>query len=97
LRQQQKREDAVGEQGGRFLAALAVNMGVGRHERRIEGAFGKDRPEMIGQAKRHEERVRYRACAEDRREHDVAGKARQPRKQGIAADGEDTTEHPPLL
>ena len=79
------------------LATLAVDMGVGRHEGGIERALGKDRAEMIGQAKRHEKRVRHRTRAEDRREHDVARKSGQPRKERVAADGEDTTEHAPLL
>ena len=97
LRGKQQREDAVGEQSRRCLAALAVDMGIGRHEGGVEGAFGEDRAKMIGQPQRHEERVRHRPGAEDRREHDVARKAGQPRKQRIAADGEDTTEHAPLL
>ena len=37
------------------------------------------------------------AGAENRGEHDVARKAGQPRKERIAADGENTTEHAPLL
>ena len=76
---------------------LAMDMGVGRHERRVERAFGENRPEMIGQPERHEKRVRDRPGAEDRRQHDVAREAGQPRKERIAADGEDTTEHQPLL
>ncbi len=55
-----------------------MDMGVGRHERRVEGAFGKNRPEVIGQAQRHEERIRHRTCAKDRREHDVASETGQP-------------------
>jgi hypothetical protein len=78
-------------------SALPVEMRVGRHERRVEGAFGENRAEMIGQPQRHEERIRHRPGAEDRREHDVAREAGQPRKQRIAADGENTTEHQPLL
>ena len=97
LRQKQQREDAIGEQPRRDLAALAVDMGIGRHERGVERALGKDRPEMIGQPERHEKRIRDRAGAENRGEHDVAGEAGQPRKKRIAADGEDTSEHAPLL
>src|SRR5207248_699531 len=78
-------------------AALAIHMRVGRHERRVKCAFGENRSEVIRQPKRHEERVRHWAGAEDRREHDVARETGQPRKEGIATDGEDTTEHPPLL
>ena len=75
----------------------AMDMRVSRHERRVEGAFGENRPEMIGQPQSHEERVRHRTRAENRREHDVARKTGQPRKKRKAADGEDTSEHQPLL
>ena len=97
LRDKQQREDTIGEQAGRGLAPFAVDMRIGRHERRVEGALGEDRAKMVGQAQRHEERVRHGTCAEDGREHDVARKSGQPRKERIAADGEDTTEHAPLL
>ena len=96
LRAEQQGKNAVGEQLRRFFAS-AVQMGIGRHERGVERAFGKDRAEVIGQPQRHEERVGHRSRAEDRREHDVARKAGQPREQGIAADGENASEHPPLL
>ena len=96
LRGEQQREDAVGEHFCRGFA-LAVNMRIGRHERGVERAFGKDRAEMIGQPQRHEERVRHRTGAEDRREHDVARKTGQPREKRIAADGEDAPKHAPLL
>ncbi len=76
---------------------FAVDVRVGRHKRRIERAFRENRPEVIGQAKSHEKRVRHRPGAEDRREHDVAREAGQPRKERVAADGKDTTEHAPLL
>jgi hypothetical protein len=52
---------------------------------------------MVGQAQRHEERIGHRPGAEDCREHDVARKSGQPRKERIAANSEDTTEHGPLL
>ena len=58
--QKQQGEDAVGEQLRRRLAALAMDMRIGRHERRVEGALGENRPEMIGQPQRHEKRVRHR-------------------------------------
>ena len=53
--QKQQREDAVGEQCAAASPPLAMDMRIGRHERGVEGAFGKDRPEMIGQPQRHEE------------------------------------------
>ena len=80
-----------------FLALPAVDMRIGRHEGGVERALGKDRAKMIGQAQRHEEGVGHGTGAEDRREHDVAREPGQPRKQGIAADREDASEHAPLL
>src|SRR5579863_212380 len=74
-----------------------MDMRVGRHERRIERALGEDRAEVIGQAQRHEEGIRRRSGAHDRRKHDVARKSADARQKRIAADGEDTTEHAPLL
>ena len=96
LRGKQQREDAVGEQSGRRFA-LAVQMRIGRHEGGVEGALGEDRAKMIGQPQRHEERVRHRPRAENRGEHDVARKSGQPREQRVTADGEDASEHAPLL
>ena len=52
---------------------------------------------MVRKAERDKERVGHWARAEDRREHDVAGKPGEPRKQGVAADGENASEHAPLL
>ena len=79
LRGEQEREDAVGEQPCRRFAALAMDMGIGRHEGGIEGTFGEDRAEMIGQPQRHEEGVGNRPGTEDRREHDVAREPGDPR------------------
>ena len=66
LGQKQQGKDANGEQSGGRRPALAVDMRVGRHERRIEGALGENRPEVIGQPQRHEERSRHRTRAENR-------------------------------
>src|SRR4030088_3516632 len=73
-----------------------MNVGVGRHECRVERAFANNRPEVIGQPQRHEKHISKRTCAEDCSEHDVAREAGEPRKQRVAADGEDTTEHQPI-
>ena len=97
LRQQQKREHAVRKQLGLRLALLAMDMGIGRHEGGVESALGKDRAEMVGQAERDKERVRHGPGAKDCREHDVARETCQPRKQGVAANGEDAPKHAPLL
>ena len=97
LRQKQQCEDAIREQARRRLAALAMDMRIGRHEGGVERALGEDGAKMIGQAQRHEKRVRHRAGAENGGEHDIARKAGQPRKERIAADREDASEHAPLL
>ena len=91
--EKQQREDAVGEQSRRRRAALTADVGIGRHECGIEGAFGEDGAKMIGQPQRHEERVRHRPGTEDRGKHDVAREARDPREKRIAADGEDAPKH----
>ena len=77
--------------------ALAVQMRIGRNEGGVEGALGEDGAKMIGQPQRHEKRVRHGAGAENGGEHDVARKSGQPREQRITADGEDASEHAPLL
>ena len=97
LRDEQQREDAIGEQPRRGLAAAAEDMGIGRNESGVESALGKDRTKTVRQAERHEKRVRNRPGAEDRRKHDIARKAGKPRKERIAADREDTSEHQRLL
>lgn len=74
-----------------------MNMGIGRNEGSIESALGKNRTKVVWQPQRHEKRVRYRPGAEDRREHDIAREAGDPREERVAADGEDTTKHPLLL
>ncbi|MFK4406846.1 hypothetical protein ABH991_003880 [Bradyrhizobium ottawaense] len=93
LRGQQQREDAVGEQLCRPLPLLAMDMRIGRHPGGVEGALGEDRAEMIGQPQRHEKGIGHGAGTEDRREHDVAGKPRQPREQRVTTDREDASEH----
>ena len=72
LRDEQQRKDAVGEQPGRGLAALAMDVGVGRDEGGVEGALGENRPKIVRQPPRHVKGVGDRTGAEDRREHDVA-------------------------
>ncbi|MGY4377853.1 hypothetical protein ACVWZ3_005492 [Bradyrhizobium sp. i1.3.6] len=97
LRGQQQREDAVGEQFCRPLPALAMDMRIGRHPGGVEGTLGEDRAEMIGQPQRHEKGVGHGAGAQDRREHDVAGKSRQPREQRVTTNREDASEHASVL
>ena len=81
----------------RVGAALLADAGIGRHERRVERAFGEDRAEMIGQPQRHEEGVGDRSGAEHGRQHDVARKAGDAREQREAADGEDASDHGPSV
>ena len=93
LRREQQREDAVAEYLGRVLPLLGANARIGGDERGVERAFGEDRAEMVGQAKGDEKGVGDRAGAQDRRQHDVAEKAGNARKQRIAADRENPLDH----
>ena len=93
-RREQQREDAVGEQPRRIGAALRADARIGRHEGRVERAFGEDRAEMIGQPQRDEEGVRHRPGAEHRGKHDVAHEAGDARDQRPSADREDALDHP---
>jgi hypothetical protein len=52
---------------------------------------------MIWQAERDKKRVRDGSGTEDGSEDNIAREAGQPRKERIATDGEDATEHAPLL
>ncbi len=81
----------------RCRAALSRHMGIGRDESGIERAFGENGAEVIGQPQRHEEGVGHRPGAKDRREHDVARETGDPREQRISADGENASQHQPLL
>ena len=67
--------------------------GIGRHEGSVEGAFGKDRAEMVGQPEGHKKSVGHGPGAEDRRQNDVAGKPGHPRQQGQPADRENAFDH----
>src|SRR5690348_11792200 len=73
-----------------------MDMGIGGYEGGVEGALGEDRAEMVGQTEGDEEGIRNGTRAEDRSQHDVAGKAGQPREQRVGADGEDAPKHGPL-
>ena len=64
-----------------FGPALLADAGIGRHEGGVEGAFGEDGAEMIGQPQRDEEGIGHRPGAEHRGQHDVADKAGDPRQQ----------------
>ncbi len=79
---------------GALGPALLADAGIGRHEGGVEGAFGEDGAEMIGQAEGDEKGVGRRPGAEDRGQHDVADKAGDPRQQRQPADREDAINHP---
>ena len=55
--------------------ALRANARIGGDEGGIERALGENGAEMVGQAEGDEEGVGHRPGAQDRRQHDVAGKA----------------------
>ena len=74
-----------------------MNMRIGRHEGRVECALSKNRPEVIGKPQRHKKGVGQGTGTKDRREHDVAREARDSREKRVAADGENSPEHPLLL
>jgi hypothetical protein len=93
LDRKQQREDAIREQRRRPGALGRADARIGRHEGRVERALGENGAEMIGQAERHEERIRHRAGAQDGRQHDVAREAGETRHQRQAADREDAFDH----
>ena len=93
LARQQQREDAVGKHSGARGAALRADAGIGRHEGGVEGAFGEDGAEMIGQPEGDEKGVGHRPGAEHRGQDDVADEAGEPRQQRQAADREYALNH----
>jgi hypothetical protein len=97
LAQHQEREHAIRKQARRVSTALLADARIGRHEGGIEGAFRKDRTEMIGQAQGHEEGIGDWPGAEHSREHDVARKPCNTRQKREAADRKDASDHRPAL
>ncbi len=93
LGREQERKDAVAEKFSRIGAALGANARIGGNECGIERTFGKDGAEMVRQPKGNEERIGHRPGAEERREHDVAGKAGEAGEQRKAANGENPLDH----
>ena len=93
LGREQKGEDAVAEYLGGVLPLLGANARIGGNERGVERAFGEDGAEVVGQAKGDEKGVSNRAGAQERRQHNVAEKAGNARKQRIAADRENPLDH----
>ena len=77
LRQQQQREDLVGEVlRARLRPPVSRTREIGRHIGGVEGAFAEDGAEMIGQAQGDDEGVHHQARAQHAAEHDVAHEAR---------------------
>src|SRR5205823_3815496 len=97
LRSKRQRKDPIGEQSSRGFALGALDMGISWNKRRVEGALGKNRAEMIRQPEGDKERVRQWTGTQNRRQHDVAGESGQSRQKGKAADGEYAPEHRLLL
>ncbi len=90
---EQQREHAVREQTGRRRPTLLADACIGRHEGRVESAFGEYHPEMVREPQGDEKRVGDRARTEHGGQQDIPGKAREARQQRQAADGEDASEH----
>ena len=93
LARQQQREDPVGEQPGARWPALLADARIGRHEGGVEGALGENGAEMVGQPEGDKKGVGHRTGAEDRRQHDIADKAGDPRQQRQTADREHAINH----
>ena len=93
LHGQHQCEDPVGEQLGGFRAAGLADARIGRDKGGIEGALGKDGPEMVGQPQRHEKRIGHRPRAQDGRQHDVAQKAGDTRQQRKTTNGKNALDH----
>ena len=89
LAREQQREHAIGEASCGIGAALLANARIGGHEGGIEGTFGEDGAEMVGQPQRDEKGIGNRAGAEHGGQHDIARKAGDTRQSRQAADGED--------
>ncbi len=65
----------------------------GRHQRRVQRALGQQPSHDIDQLKRHQECIRDRACAEQRRNHRIARESEQPRGKRSRRYGEEGTDH----
>ena len=57
---------------GRFRALGLAHAQPGRHQRRVQRALGEQPPDHIDELERHQEGVRDRARAEQRRDHGIA-------------------------
>jgi len=56
-----------------------------RHEGRIEGAFGEERAEEVGEAKGNDESLRNEAGADDVGHHHIPGKTEEAADEGYGA------------
>ena len=78
-------------------AAIAPSASRTRSQAGTSAAFSAPSVEQpshdIDKLKRHQERVRDRARAEQRRQHGVAGKSEQSRGQRSRRHGEERTDH----
>ncbi len=90
---QQQSENPIGEKAGALGAPLLADARIGRDEGGVEGAFGENGAEVIGQAKRYEKCVGHRPGAEHRSENNVAGKPGDPRQQRQPTDRKNAFNH----
>ena len=93
LRRHLPGEHAIGEQLGGVELALRAQRRITRQEGRVDRAFAEDGPKIIGKEKRHDERIRQHAFAEDPRHQHVAHKPRDAGEQRKSADGEEAFVH----
>jgi len=86
-RPQQDGENVLRERFGRLPPVALQRACEERHEGRVERALREQPPQEVRQLEGDEEGVRYRACAQDRGDQDVAQEAQDARAHGVAADG----------
>jgi hypothetical protein len=94
---QQDRQRLFGEGLGRGLAALFQTAGEEGHKGRVEGAFGEDPAEHVGQAEGHHESVCDHARADEIGDQDLSDQAQDAAERRVAADGGEGAEQGHLL
>jgi hypothetical protein len=86
-------EHAPGKGRCRDRALGLAQAQPGRHQRRVQRAFRQQPPDHVDQLKRHQEGVRDRAGAEQRRDHRIARESEQPRGQRSRRYREERADH----
>jgi hypothetical protein len=90
-------EHAPGKGRGCNRAIVVPDAQIGRHQRGIQRTLGQRSPEDADALKRHQECIRHRPRAEQRRHHGVARKSQQPRGERSGGDGEEGADHAGIL